>query len=606
VSHAEQASGLIGSVVQGRYRILSKLGEGGMGAVYVAEHVLVGKRCALKTLHPDLTRNAEAVKRFYREARTAAAVGDEHIVDVSDVGHLDDGSPYIVMELLEGMDLGQLVRTQGPLEITRAARITVQCCRALARAHDRGIIHRDIKPDNIFLTRLRDGRDFVKLLDFGVSKVQQAAARVDSVSGLTSTNSRIGTPHYMAPEQIDEGSVGRRTDVYALGAALFEMLTGRVPFDAESYPRLLVRILQEPAPPLDQFRPDAPAELVALVARALSKDPRQRFADMGEMAAALAPLAGEADGRPPAAGAAAPLSAPEPAARRPDPRGEDLAPVSVPMSRAPRWVAITLGVTALAASGLWVGLSEDAASPAAAADHLVLPEVAARTQDEDSPKAPSSTAAVELPPAHSPSEPLASDGPGAPAVRTQGAGASRAPPEEPAASRAGAQPRARHTPARASVQRSPVREPEEKLRPEPSLKLEPKPKLRPEPKPKPKTEPMAEASDRATATPESQPVPNPYRVGDVIELTPVPEPKPEPKSVAAADSTRSVEVVNTRRATVKVRIDCGEWDNDNRVPAGARGTIEVPARMCRVECTGLGGPECPVSLRAGATSLVIR
>ena len=193
------ADGLVGQVIEARYRVLRLLGAGGMGAVFEVEHVLVGRRFALKTLYGEAARNPNIVARFYREARAAAAIGDSHIVDVSDMGHLPDGAPYIVMELLEGSDLRAVLAAEGALPIGRAVHIALQCCRALARAHEKGIVHRDIKPDNIFLTRRGGDQDFAKLIDFGISKVRQALAGADpAISALTSTGASIGTPLYMA------------------------------------------------------------------------------------------------------------------------------------------------------------------------------------------------------------------------------------------------------------------------------------------------------------------------------------------------------------------------------------------------------------------------
>jgi eukaryotic-like serine/threonine-protein kinase len=281
-----QESKLVGTVVAGRYRVLRLLGQGGMGAVYEVEHTLIGRRFALKTLHPEFVRNDEAVERFHREARAAAAIGDAHIVEVSDMGHLDDGSPFIVLELLQGQDLAHLLKQTGALTIKRAIDIACQACGALGRAHDKGIVHRDIKPDNLFIEQ-RDGEDFVKLLDFGISKVQAAAIGMAS-GALTRTGMALGTPYYMAPEQISgERSVDARADIYAMGAVVFEMLTGRVPFDATTFPMLVIKVMQEAPPTIATFRSGIPSELEAVVHKALAKNPDDRFATIREMADAL-------------------------------------------------------------------------------------------------------------------------------------------------------------------------------------------------------------------------------------------------------------------------------------------------------------------------------
>jgi serine/threonine-protein kinase len=255
---------LIGTLVSGRYKVLRLLGKGGMGAVYEVEHQLIGRHFALKTLHPEFLRNGEAVTRFHREARAAAAIGDEHIIEVNDMGNLDDGAPFIVLELLHGEDLAHVLKKTGPMTLGRAIKIARQACSALDKAHQKGIVHRDIKPDNIFILE-RNGADFVKLLDFGISKVQESALGL-SGGGLTKTGMAVGTPYYMAPEQVTgERSIDARADVYALGAVVFEMLMGRVPFDATTFPGLVLKVMQDPPPPICGFRKDVPPELEAVV-----------------------------------------------------------------------------------------------------------------------------------------------------------------------------------------------------------------------------------------------------------------------------------------------------------------------------------------------------
>lgn len=272
-----------GTVLEERYRIDRTLGSGGMGCVYEATHLLIEKKVAIKCLHREFLRDAQVVGRFRREARAATAIGNEHIVDVIDMGDLPDGTPYIVMELLIGESLGtRLLRD--PLTIGACARVGVQIADALAAAHDQGIVHRDLKPDNVFMVRRRDHQIFVKVLDFGISKMHDDGRN----SSLTRTGMAIGTPTYMSPEQAKGlKSVDHRTDIYALGVLLYEMLSGHLPFVADSYPMLLLRIVSEESVPVSSYRQGIPGELNDLVMQCLAKDAAARPATMREIEAAL-------------------------------------------------------------------------------------------------------------------------------------------------------------------------------------------------------------------------------------------------------------------------------------------------------------------------------
>ena len=221
---------LVGRILAGRYAIERVIGRGGMGIVYEARHVTVGRRVAVKVLRPDLARNAEATMRFQREAQVAGSIGHEHIVEVFDFGYSDEGDAYIAMELLEGTDLGALVRESGPLPVGRALEVARQVASALGAAHEKGIVHRDLKSENVFVVA-REGRDFVKVVDFGISKVLEA----DENQPITHEGTLLGTPHYMAPEQSTSGAdTDARADLYALGCILFEMLTGKLPFTGKT------------------------------------------------------------------------------------------------------------------------------------------------------------------------------------------------------------------------------------------------------------------------------------------------------------------------------------------------------------------------------------
>ncbi|MBW2462549.1 MAG: protein kinase [Deltaproteobacteria bacterium] len=278
---------LVGQVVADRYRVLGLLGEGGMGAVYFAEHTLIGRKVALKRLHPELATDANSVARFQREARAAAAIGHRHIVEVLDLGYGADGAPFLVMEYLRGQSLAELLRKEARLAPARACRIVGQVLTALAAVHDSKIVHRDLKPDNVFLVRRRADPDFVKVLDFGISKMN-----IDDDEGLrlTKTGVMLGTPYYMSPEQARGMKVvDRRVDIYAIGVILYEALCGELPHRAENYHALLLEILAKAPVPLAERAPGVSPELAEVVHRAIAKDPAKRFQSARSMQLALVP-----------------------------------------------------------------------------------------------------------------------------------------------------------------------------------------------------------------------------------------------------------------------------------------------------------------------------
>ncbi|MCB9593771.1 MAG: serine/threonine protein kinase [Sandaracinaceae bacterium] len=286
LGHEEPPDPYIGRILHDRYRVIRLLGEGGMGVVYEAEHVLLQRRVALKLLHRTLARHPAVVTRFRNEAIAASSIGDPHIVEVSDMGKLEDGSFYMALELLDGREMRRLVEEDGPLTIARTIDLVSQVLEGLGAAHAANIVHRDLKPDNLFVVR-RDGAEFVKILDFGVAKLRR-----DEQDLLTATGQAVGTPCYMPPEQArGQKDLDLRADLYAIGVILFECLTGARPFNAESLPLLIVQILQDPPPPIRAFRPDVPEELVAVVERLLAKEPHERFGSAAEVRAALAPFA---------------------------------------------------------------------------------------------------------------------------------------------------------------------------------------------------------------------------------------------------------------------------------------------------------------------------
>jgi len=285
---AEPGSGdpYVGTTIADRYRVISKLGEGGMGVVYLAEHVFIEKRVALKILSEDFARKAELVARFMQEAKAASKIGHENIVDITDFGETASGSVFFAMEFLDGKDLAGHIKSDGAMSFDRAKHIMNQICRALGAAHSKGIIHRDMKPENVYLVS-REGRaDFVKVLDFGIAKM---SALDEGGSRLTRTGMIFGTPEYMSPEQAKGDKPDHRVDIYAAGCILYEMLTGDVPFHAETFMGVLTKHMFEDPQPPSQRNPNAviPPDVEAVCMRALAKDRDQRFQTMKEMAVAL-------------------------------------------------------------------------------------------------------------------------------------------------------------------------------------------------------------------------------------------------------------------------------------------------------------------------------
>ncbi len=282
-----QSPGLVGTRVD-RYQLGKLLGSGGFGSVYLATHVHTDGTVALKLLKRSLGADQQMLERFLREARAAASVGNEHIVKVMDAGLSADGQAFLALEFLDGLDLKELNTQQGPLPPLRLVMVVLQALEALEAAHAKGIVHRDMKPANVFVVRRRDERgverDFVKLLDFGISKMHGDAG----TSGLTMTGVAMGTPSYMAPEQFfDARSVDARADLYSVSAMLYELLSGKLPFDAESYAHLIVKVRTEMALPLNQVAPNVPLPLAQVVMVGLAKEPQQRWQSAREFADAL-------------------------------------------------------------------------------------------------------------------------------------------------------------------------------------------------------------------------------------------------------------------------------------------------------------------------------
>jgi len=297
VSLDEKEAGdpLVGTTVDGRYQIEEKLGEGGMGMVYLAKHAVIGNKCALKVLKGELASDGEVGERFIQEARAAAAIGNEHIIQITDFGQLPDDSAYFVMEFLDGSALHDIIEDEGQVDPDRVLDIVIQCCEALAAAHNSNIVHRDLKPDNIFLVAKGARFDFVKILDFGIAKV----ASSETGRQLTKTGMIFGTPQYMSPEQAAGTGVDARTDIYSLGIIMYEMLCGHVPFEADTFMGVLTKHLyEEPIPPRRLVPPvEIPQHVEAVLLKAIAKKPEKRYQSMGEFAEDLRAIR---DGRTPA------------------------------------------------------------------------------------------------------------------------------------------------------------------------------------------------------------------------------------------------------------------------------------------------------------------
>ena len=291
---------LLGSLIDGRYEVLSVIGEGGMGTVYEVRHRHLGKRFALKALRKDLAQDSEIAARFIQEARTAAAVSHPGLVEITDFGRLESGQVYFVMELLEGQSLAALLRSGGPLPAARGLSIVRQLVHALKAAHDSSIVHRDLKPDNIHVSRGDGETDVVKIVDFGLAKVIGS-------SKLTRAGMVFGTPHYMSPEQAAGEVVDHRADIYALGIVMYEMFTGKVPFEADSYMGVLTKhMYMAPAPP-SELSPQLKSlgALEEVILRCLQKRPQARYDNLAALLLELderLPLGSRSGGRsvPPA------------------------------------------------------------------------------------------------------------------------------------------------------------------------------------------------------------------------------------------------------------------------------------------------------------------
>ena len=276
----EASDPYVGSTIDQRYYVEAILGEGGMGVVYRCTHSVIGKKVAIKILRSDFAKDKEVTERFVIEAKAASAIGNEHIIDISDFGRLPDGSAYFVMEYLDGVPLSARSGEGKFVDGQTLAKIGIQIAEGLQAAHESGVVHRDLKPDNVFLTTRRSSPDFVKILDFGIAKVNTGTA-----TKLTQAGSVFGTPHYMAPEQAAGAAVDHRGDIYSVGVMFYEMATGSLPFDADNFMAVLTQQMYKAPPRFAELNPDISydAEIEAIVLKCLSKRPELRYQSMQEL-----------------------------------------------------------------------------------------------------------------------------------------------------------------------------------------------------------------------------------------------------------------------------------------------------------------------------------
>ena len=291
---------MVGETLAGKYRVEERLSVGGMGTVYRGTHILMDKKVAIKVLRPSLAADEKIVARFSREARAASRISHPHALSVTDFGEDEGGVVFLVMEFLNGRTLKEVIRQEGPLPLSRVVEIMRQVGSALDAAHAEGVVHRDLKSDNIMLLNTK-GADYAKVLDFGIAKIQEPAGEYDS--SLTSPDLMIGTPQYMSPEQCSQAEeIDARSDIYSLGVILYEMLVGHVPFMGDSPTAVMLKHLQEPPPSVLDERKDLPRSVGTIVSRALAKRREDRYQHVGELVEDLVIAAGTRQAQPEAGG----------------------------------------------------------------------------------------------------------------------------------------------------------------------------------------------------------------------------------------------------------------------------------------------------------------
>jgi eukaryotic-like serine/threonine-protein kinase len=438
----------IGQTVDGRYRIEARIGEGGMGVVYRALHVVLKKPFAIKVMRGEQAHDPEVVQRFVQEARASTAIGHPNIVNISDFGTAPDGSVYFAMEYLQGQTLGKAMEG-GRLGRDRAFAIFIQIAGALEAAHERGIIHRDLKPENIFLTREPEHPDFVKILDFGIAKVKNAAAKI------TRTGMVFGTPHYMSPEQAAGQTVDHRSDIYSLGVIMYQVFAGQLPFESESYMGVMTQHMYETPPPPSQISADLRGPLEDVILKALQKKPELRYSSMLELREDLERAKAGQSVRPVVE---PPIERTDPSLEAPPPptaaivsSRDDDEPVAVPKRRPGLWLVL-VGALLLGLGALSFGALRSSSKP----DHAAI---------SGSPATPQSAAAGSTAPA-SETEPVKAvkpaepEGKPSPTRKSAAAGqvepskAEPSPSSKPAPARKPAPVRPDPAPARKPVKRS--------------------------------------------------------------------------------------------------------------------------------------------------------
>jgi serine/threonine-protein kinase len=385
---SERALPRPGDVVAGKYVIKDVIGRGGVGVVIAADHKALRCPVALKFLRPEVSCEPPIVQRFLREAHAAARLRSEHVARVMDAGSTDDGAAYLVMELLVGRDFATLLKEEGPLPPSRAVDYLLQACDAVAEAHSVGIVHRDLKAANLFLTRRADGRPLVKVLDFGLSKIE----RTPSQATITTEHHVIGSPHYMSPEQMRSSrEVDARSDIWSLGVVLYTLLAGRKPFEGTYLTEVCAAVLSSKPPALSALRPELPPALVEAVERCLQVEPEDRFQTVAELIAALAPFRASSD-EPAHAAAPTSTSTPMPL----------LAQAGAAPRRARDRSTALIATAAVAALGVVVVLAvrRTGASDAAATAAPAQPAIASTaSRVEPAPAASSAIAAAPAAPA---------------------------------------------------------------------------------------------------------------------------------------------------------------------------------------------------------------
>jgi serine/threonine protein kinase len=351
---AAPANDLVGQVVADRYHVVKKLGEGGMGQVYLAEHVKMGRRSAIKVMNPSMIHDPDAVARFNREASNASRITHPNVCAIYDFGETPDGLIYLAMEFIEGEPLTDVLERVGALPLARAASIFLQTADALQAAHDLGIVHRDLKPDNVMLTGRKGGGDTVKVVDFGIAK----AVGVDEAGQqVTKTGLVVGTPEFMSPEQLSGDQVDGRSDLYSLGLVFYRMLSGKLPFEATTVQEAMIKRLTEEPAKLAETRPDLsfPAGLQAVIDTALARTPAERYQSVAKFAADVAAVTGRPTPR------AVPLT--DEKTQLLDAAGAATSPTTRisakhPASRKRSFVPVAVGlVVVLAGGGAWIALS---------------------------------------------------------------------------------------------------------------------------------------------------------------------------------------------------------------------------------------------------------